>query len=156
MKDHGTVQATHEEICEGALKHYERISKECCDWSSAIPKAIEFYKEYGENVGSISDGYHTFDELYEHRIVLFIKLCQVINSHEYRDSIIWRSKLHSDGSSFDGWFIMGIFEDKGKQITYHLPMERWKDTEFARTLEKAPEFDGHTHLDVLERIANIL
>lgn len=27
------------------------------------------------NAGEVSDGYHTFDELYEHRVALFIALC---------------------------------------------------------------------------------
>jgi hypothetical protein len=50
---------------------------------------------------------------------------------------------------------MGIFIDKGSQITYHLPINRWEDTEWAETLEKAPEFDGHTSSDVLERLKKI-
>jgi hypothetical protein len=65
---------------------------------------------------------------------------------------VWRSKLHSDGSSFDGWFILGIGKEKGKQITYHLPTVRWDEVSFAETLEKAPEWDGHTPDDVLERL----
>lgn len=114
-----------------------------------------------EKTGCISDGYHTFDELYEHRITLFIALCRKIQSPLYYgdqrnimgdDLKVWRSKLHSDGTSFDGWFILGINKEKGKQITYHLPISKWEETEFAETLEKAPEFDGHTSEDVLERL----
>lgn len=112
-------------------------------------------EEAGEVTGSTSDGYHTFDELYEHRAVLFIQLCGFISA--WRDCVypVWRSKLHSDGSSFDGWFIMGIFKEGGKQITYHLPMDKWNDAMFAETLEKAPEFDGHTPADVLKRLDNL-
>lgn len=40
-------QATHEELCNQALEHYEDISKEVCHWNSLIPKAINFYKEWG-------------------------------------------------------------------------------------------------------------
>lgn len=107
-------------------------------------------------VENVSDGYHTFKELYEHRITLYIALCKNV---EYLDvemgkggGITWRSELHSDGTKFKGWFILGINYEKGKQITYHLPMSRWNDTKFARTLDKAPEWDGHTPQDVLERI----
>jgi len=64
-------------------------------------------------------------------------------------------KLHSDGTSFDGWFVLGMFRAKGQQITYHLPMDRWKECEFAETLERAPEFDGHTAGDCLKRIASL-
>ena len=33
--------------------------------------------------------------------------------------------------------------------------ERWEETNFAKTLDKAPEFDGHTPADVLERIKSL-
>lgn len=100
---------------------------------------------------SVSDGYHTFDELYDHRITLYIALCRNIapNSH------VWRSKLHSDGSAFEGWFILGIEKNVGNQITYHLPLACWSETEFAETLEKAPEWDGHTPADVLARLKEL-
>lgn len=106
----------------------------------------------------ISDGYHTMDELYEHRITLFLALCQ----HRRRlfeevggDTQIWRSEQHSDGSSFDGWFILGIGTKKGEQITYHLPNIKWDEVSFAETLERAPEWDGHTSADVIERLKNL-
>lgn len=102
---------------------------------------------------SLSDGYHTFDELYEHRIALFIALCAI--ERLKTDIPVWKSKLHSDGSSFDGWFILGMFEEAGKQITYHLPIDRWDDCNFAVTMDKAPEWDGHTSHDVLTRIKQI-
>jgi len=98
-----------------------------------------------------SDGFHTFKELYEHRITLYIALCRQWEP----DISVWRSTLHSDGSSFEGWFILGIDKRKGEQITYHLPNGKWDDTSFAETLEKAPEFDGHTSADVLKRISNL-
>lgn len=105
----------------------------------------------GIDTNNISDGYHTFGELYEHRIILFIALCKILSGSKY----IWRSKLHSDGSSYDDWFILGIGDRAGKQITYHLPLTKWDNTSFAITLDKAPEFDGHTSQDVLERISNL-
>jgi hypothetical protein len=106
----------------------------------------------GDNI-QISDGYHTFDELYEHRIVLYITLCRVLQEENVVN--IWRSKLHSDGSSFGGWFILGIRQVKGQQITYHLPESYWKECEFAQTLEKAPEFDGHNSQSVLKRLKEL-
>ena len=108
-------------------------------------------KTKNEVTENTSDGYHTFKELYEHRITLYIALCRQWE----RDISVWRSKLHSDGSSFDGWFILGIDKRKDRQITYHLPNDKWGDTSFAETLEKAPEFDGHTSADVLKRISNL-
>lgn len=103
------------------------------------------------------DGYHTFTELYDHRITLFIALCRTLlreakGGEPYANGGIWRSAFHNDGSSFNGWFIMGIRTDPSHQISYHLPIVRWKETEFAFTLKKAPEWDGHTSADVLERL----
>lgn len=106
--------------------------------------------------GSISDGYHTFDELYAHRAELFITLCRTLILAQPLP-ITWRSKLHSDGSSYDGWFILGIGTKPGEQMTYHLPIDRWNDTDNCVyiTFNKAPEFDGHTSKDVLERLKGI-
>jgi len=50
---------------------------------------------------------------------------------------------------------MGLTAADGKQITYHLPIERWDETWFAETLDLAPEWDGHTPADVLERLKHL-
>lgn len=98
--------------------------------------------------GNISDGYHTFNELYDHRIALWIALCRTGDSR----CLPWRSELHSDGSRIEGWFILGMCRSPGDQITYHLPMSKWEDCNFAVSISKAPEFDGHTPADVIERL----
>ena len=122
----------------------------------------QLIKENNVDTNLISDGYHTFGELYEHRIILYIALCRAFVKNEYAESnervdeiIAWRSKVHSDGTSWDGWFLLGICRDKGHQITYHLPEKYWNECDFAETLDKAPEFDGHTSQDVLERLKNL-
>lgn len=105
----------------------------------------------------ISDGYHTFGELYDHRITLFIALCKLYDVEDVPEKNVWRSKKHSDGElAFGGtWFVLGINKLPGKQITYHLPIDRWDETEFAATLELAPEWDGHTPEDVLKRLKTL-
>lgn len=50
---------------------------------------------------------------------------------------------------------MGINKDKGEQITYHLPIKYWEECSFAPILEKAPEWDGHTPADVLNRLKSL-
>ncbi len=109
-----------------------------------------------EDYGKVSDGYHTIEELYDHRITLYIALCWAIFNDEENDTPVWRSKIHSDGSSYDGWYILGLGKEKNSQITYHIPLARWNDTDFlGETLEKAPEWDGHTSADVLARLNNL-
>lgn len=104
-----------------------------------------------ESTGKISDGYHTFDELYEHRCWLWLKLCSCL--HERSNGHIWRSKVHSDGSAINGWFLLGSREVVGKQMSYHLPLAMWDATQdFAYTLDRAPAWDGHTSADVLVRL----
>lgn len=95
----------------------------------------------------VSDGYHTFRELYEHRITLFIALCRAI---EGREDDAWKMP------PVDGWFLMGIGKEKGKQITYHLPESKWNETQFCQVImQKDYEFDGHTGQDVLQRLKTV-
>lgn len=109
--------------------------------------------------GVISDGYHTFDELYEHRNTLFIALCRYISNDAENDprvkTCIWRSKRNSYGSEMEGWFLLGIGKVSGEQITYHLPTNKWDECSFAEIMIMAPEFDGHKPQDVLERIKKL-
>lgn len=104
------------------------------------------------------DGYHTFDELYDHRIRLFITLCLAVKN--FRDFfVIWASKKHSNGDLCFGTgtqFILGIGKEMGSQITYHLPISYWDEvSKFAEILEHAPEWDRHTSADVLERLKTL-
>lgn len=115
-----------------------------------------FIKESNVDTNLISDGFHTFEELYEHRIALFIALCAVLIrlDSETRTSKLdrcWKSKLHSDGTMFEGWFVAGIEQDKGYQITYHLPLKYWDKLD-SPVIDKAPEWDGHTPEDVIKRL----
>lgn len=101
----------------------------------------------------VSDGYHTFNELYEHRCRLFIALCHTLYTH--KDANVWKSWKHCDGSTWNGWFIMGVnFNYLEDQITYHLPARLW-DAAKVPELEIATTWDGHTPDDVLERLLTL-
>lgn len=122
--------------------------------SYAVENANKYIELTVAEKGKISDGYHTFDELYDHRIMNFILLCRSLAVDEYAP--IWRSKVHSDGKGWEGWFIMGINSEPGEQISYHLPMKYWDMTKFATEYDTAPPFDGHTSNDVLVRLEKLL
>lgn len=119
----------------------------------------------GEDAMTVSDGSHTMDELYEHRYALFIALCRLISIEREQGEgewpVAWRSKRHfvdaegKEEAMYDGWFIMGINQEQGKQMSYHLPLKCWDQTDFAVTLENAPAWDGHTTADVLERLKTL-
>lgn len=122
---------------------------------SAINYLIgEYAHSKSIDTNKISDGYHTFGELYEHRIINYMAICRMIYDYEpYSKIPVWMSKRHSDDSIWDGWFLLGIHTEPGKQITYHLPDTFWDECDlFAKQLNKAPEFDGHTSEDVLNRL----
>lgn len=104
--------------------------------------------EVNKSMGSVSDGYHTFDELYQHRSILFLALMQVF------PLLSWYSLKHDDGTMFDDMFIVGMNLPTG-QITYHLEIDPWLNVisllDVCR-VDQAPTYDGHTSEDVVERI----
>lgn len=124
------------------------------DSNKVIDSLNTIIKTTGINTDRISDGYHTFGELYEHRIRLYMALCKLLDDTGFAD--VWMSKTHSDGSNYEGWFVLGIHAIEGRQISYHLPIKYWDEClEFALDQETAPPFDGHTSNDVLERLKQL-
>ena len=103
----------------------------------------------------VSDGYHTFGELYEHRCLLFAWVISTIgvNIDAYRD-LLFKTRKNSEGEEWVGWFIAGINMPEG-QVTYHLPMSMW-DLVHAPEIERNDRYDGHTSDDVVKRITEIL
>ncbi len=99
-------------------------------------------------IGDLSDGYHTFNELYHHRAVLFSALCNLMPEKA------WKSKLHDTGDMFEGMFIVGIETPEGP-ATYHYDIVPYWDMFKVKELEKAPKWDGHTSTDAINRIATL-
>ncbi|CAL1518187.1 hypothetical protein [Chitinophaga sp. MM2321] len=126
--------------------------------SSHINTAIKIHSLRGLlNTNEVSDGYHTFGELYDHRCVLWVKLCEMlfdIDNGRGELNKTWKSLKNADGISYAGWFILGYGHNSGEQITYHLPVSYWDMTYFAKELE-SHEFDGHTSVDVLKRLKEL-
>jgi hypothetical protein len=113
--------------------------------------------------GKISDGYHTFDELYEFRKVynaaLFNEWAMLWN--ENKQAIIakydvHKSWKHSDGELCfgGGWFIVVAVLPDG-QISNHYEAKDWDLFKIPETEKAKFEFDGHTSTDVLERLRNL-
>lgn len=95
--------------------------------------------------GSTSDGYHTFDELYFHRMILFSVICN------QNKKLAWKSKQHNDGSMYKDYFVVGIDTPAG-QYTYHYHMKYW-DYFDVQSLLFAPEWDKHTPDDVIRLLS---
>jgi hypothetical protein len=117
--------------------------------ADTFPTDEELDALYREELDNISDGSHTFKELYEHRAALLIALmCQY-------PGISWWSTLHHDGTMpFQDRIIAGMQLSTGS-ISYHLRAEPWMqvltDSLLSR-LDRAPEYDGHCPADVTDRL----
>ncbi len=99
-----------------------------------------------EKKGDVNDGYHSMDELYEFRNILFVNLIKCYSNDA------WKASKNADGQKWDGWFVAGIFPEAGKQITFHLPDKYWDNLNEILTFEINPFYDGHSSLDVLNRL----
>lgn len=112
---------------------------------------------------NISDGYHTFWELYEHRIALFIALCKCLSEEDRQvtqDTPVlyrcWKSKQHWDGSPMYEWyFIAWIWDELWKQISYHLPIKYWNRLDCPEVWHSPSNFDWHTSDDVIQRLLDL-
>ena len=98
--------------------------------------------------GETSDGYHTFNELYHHRAVLFSVIVKAFQEKA------WKARLHHDGTMYDGMFIVGIDTPYG-QVSYHYDIDPYWHMFECRELERAPEWDGHTPAQAIERIGKL-
>ena len=98
--------------------------------------------------GETSDGYHTFNELYHHRAVLFSVIVKAFEDKA------WKSRKHHDGTMYDGMFIVGVETPYG-QATYHYDMEPYWEMFCCKEIERAPEWDGHTPAQAIERLGKL-
>ncbi len=97
----------------------------------------------------LTDGFHTMEELYDHRRALTAVLAAAASE----DGDSWRSKAHhpEDSPMFEGgYFIVGIKLPTGT-ITYHYKLAHWDDFAAVPELEHAPKWDGATPADTVTR-----
>lgn len=103
----------------------------------------------------ISDGYHTFKELYDFRKVYnALVFNQWANQGKYE---VHKSKNHSDGKPcFDGnWFIVSAMTPYG-QVSNHYHLKDWDLFNVPIKPKAVFEYDGHTASDVMERLTKTL
>lgn len=116
--------------------------------TDTLADTIALLKAQEPITGETSDGYHTFNELYHHRAVLF----SVIVAN-YKDRA-WKSVRHHDGTMYAGMFIVGIDTPDG-QATYHYDIDPYWDMFDCKVREFAPYWDGHTPAQAIERIGGL-
>lgn len=101
-----------------------------------------------DDIGDVSDGFHTFNQLYHQRAILFAAL---VNQNK---EISWKTRRHEDGELCfgGGWFLVTIDTPKGA-YGYHYEDKYW-DMFHCKELEKAEHWDGYTEEDV-ERLMSL-
>ncbi len=108
----------------------------------------------GIKTGDVSDGYHTFDELYKFRKVYNAVLFNGWAKQGKYD--VHKSTKHFEGDECfgGGWFIVVAVLPSG-QISNHYEMDDWDLFKIPEHDKALFEFDGHTGSDVLERLKAI-
>ena len=108
--------------------------------------------------GTVSDTYHTIDELYRHRALLtaalFGKLYEDESNHG-RTVNVHKARLHSDGTGIEGFFIVMATLYPGGQIGHFYPDTDWDLFEIPEQTFADP-WDNHTSADVLDRLERYL
>lgn len=107
-----------------------------------------------ESMGEVSDGYHTFNELYEYRLLYNASFFNELAKQNLYD--VHKSKKHSDGEDCfgGGWFIV-MAELPTGQVSNHYEMKDW-DLFQVPEKEKANKWDRHTPQDVAKRMREFL
>ena len=120
-----------------------------------INKLILGVKKRGLAIGGVSDGYHTFDQLYKFRASYNALLFNEWHMNNKFD--VHKSKRHSDGKKCfgsDEYFVVVAMLPAG-QITNHYPMELWDLFKIPETPKAKYEYDRHTSEDALERMVSL-
>lgn len=118
-------------------------------------EAKEMYDEETKVTENTSDGYHTFKELYEYRM-----LYNALIFNEWAKQGLYevhKSLRHNDGELCfgGGWFVVVAMLPSG-MITNHYEEKYWDNFKIPSLGKSSIPFDGHTPNDVANRISEFL
>ena len=106
-----------------------------------------------KDMGKVSDGYHTFNELYEYRMLYNAALFNEFAKQGLYD--VHKSRKHSDGEYPFGdsnWFIV-MAELPTGQISNHYEMKDWDKFQIPEK-PLANKWDEHSPKDVVDRLTS--
>ena len=144
-------------------------------------KYLKNYKDRGISLKNISDGYHTFQELYDFRLaynaLLFNewgkdfyhksggKVNFPINAFDFqKNHIIPKYNVHKSWKHHDGewcfgkekeWFIVSAMLPTGL-ISNHYKAKHWDKFKVPEVDKALFPYDGHTSEDVLDRLLKMI
>lgn len=125
--------------------------------TEVVPGSIQQLKD---SMSEISDGYHTFGELYRFRLLYNAAFFNTMWKWEEAEGPqgfdMHKSKRHSDGELCfgGGWFIVVAQLPTG-QITNHYELKDW-DLFHIPERKKAKKYDGHSPADVEKRLTDFI
>ncbi len=146
-----------EEIKDTLIEYFKERQKNG-DWDElfcglSYNDIIAWFEKQGEpaDKGEISDGYHTFNELYYYRMLYNAAFFNLLPKN-----LVHKSKKHHDGEECfgGGWFIVMANLPTG-QISNHYELKYW-DLFTIPEKEFADKWDGHTPQEAAERLHKYL
>lgn len=136
------------------MKNFEstKVAKE--EFESMIDY-LEVENEKPVDIGEVSDGYHTFNELYRYRMLYNAAFFNLLARNGQVE--VCKSRKHSDGEKCfgsDDWFIVMAILPTG-QVSNHYKSKYW-DLFDVPERETAFEYDGHTPNEAADRLEQYL
>ena len=163
------------------MKIFKKQEKYVIEYDSIKKDQLNINNDV-QDIGDLSDGYHTFNELYEFRKIYNASLFNewaldyygVLKGHGVTDVMaihpeiqnflnnikpkynVHKSWKHHDGELCfgGGWFIVSAMLPTGL-ISNHYKAEDWDLFKIPEVEKALYEFDGHTSEDVLNRLKKL-
>lgn len=134
------------------MEHVKSVLEASVDYH--YPNHPEPEAEPGD-MGEVSDGYHTFNELYRYRMLYNAAFFNLLARNGQVE--VCKSRRHSDGEKCfgsDDWFIVMAILPTG-QVSNHYESKYW-DLFDVPERETAFEYDGHTPNEAADRLEQYL
>lgn len=132
---------------------FDGLRKSDEQFKGQFKTAIAWLEKQGEpeDKGEISDGYHTFNELYRYRMLYNAAFFNLLPKE-----LVHKSKKHHDGEECfgGGWFIVMANLPTG-QISNHYELKDWDLFQIPEK-DVADEWDGHTPQAAADRLNEYL
>lgn len=151
MKDNSKADVSHTDEFDKMFREMVKQVEDEYKVKSEHPETEEETKP--KDMGEVSDGYHTFNELYEYRMLYNAALFNEFAKQGLYD--VHKSRKHSDGEYPFGdsnWFIV-MAELPTGQISNHYEMKDWDKFQIPEK-PLANKWDEHSPRDVAERLTS--
>lgn len=144
-------KAKYKEYAEKAEKDCPLQYQYMADGLNDAEQFIDSLQQEKIDMGEVSDGYHTFNELYYYRMLYNAAFFNLLPKEW-----VHKSKRHHTGEECfgGGWFIVMANLPTG-QVSNHYELKDW-DLFKVPEKEFSDEWDGHTPQEAAERIKEYL